>query len=332
MPAMRLPEQPTRTPITDRRYRQRGTLLIARCRRDLALPDHEDLDPRRLVGWLARHRPTWSRHTWRQYKAAVMHLLAAFVDRDGAVQEAMSALHALGSEGCLRRGTRTSASKLKRFPAQDRQRLIDRLAATPSTWSDDLARWLRVGALVGLRPDEWGESWVLHDQGRPVLRVRNAKVTNGRAHGPFRHLLLSGLSDHERADLETHVARARDFINRNQPGRMTQGCAQLLAKTARIVWPRRTRYPTLYSLRHQFAADAKASGLTLTEIAALMGHAVDATSVAHYGRRQAGMDLVRVQAPADEVARIRRPQDAARHNGQRLPRTHPTPPRQPSGA
>ena len=45
---------------------------------------------------------------------------------------------------------------------------------------------------------------------------------------------------------------------------------------------------TLYSARHQFAADAKAAGLSKAEIAALMGHRSIETAGEHYGRRSAG--------------------------------------------
>jgi hypothetical protein len=45
---------------------------------------------------------------------------------------------------------------------------------------------------------------------------------------------------------------------------------------------------TLYSARHQFIADAKASGLTLYEIAALVGHASIRTASEHYGKKKVG--------------------------------------------
>src|SRR3546814_3593759 len=51
-------------------------------------------------------------------------------------------------------------------------------------------------------------------------------------------------------------------------------------------------WPTLYSLRHQLLADAKRT-LTQPEVAAIAGHASDATAGQHYGRRRSG-----VRAPA----------------------------------
>jgi integrase len=56
----------------------------------------------------------------------------------------------------------------------------------------------------------------------------------------------------------------------------------------RACFGKRKRYPTLYSLRHQFAANAKACGLTKAEIAALMGHASEDTAGRHYARRTTG--------------------------------------------
>ena len=44
------------------------------------------------------------------------------------------------------------------------------------------------------------------------------------------------------------------------------------------------------------------------EVAALLGHAVDTTAIKHYGRKTAGVDLVRVRPAPEDVARVRRVQ------------------------
>jgi len=71
------------------------------------------------------------------------------------------------------------------------------------------------------------------------------------------------------------------------------------------LWPKRTSHATLYSMRHQFSANAKASGFTREEIAALMGHAVDTTATQHYGKKTAGYEMITVRPDPAEVARIR---------------------------
>lgn len=43
-----------------------------------------------------------------------------------------------------------------------------------------------------------------------------------------------------------------------------------------------------YSARHQFVEDAKKAGVSLEELAAIMGHASIETATFHYGRKAAG--------------------------------------------
>ncbi len=72
------------------------------------------------------------------------------------------------------------------------------------------------------------------------------------------------------------------------------------------LWPSRTMWPTLYTGRHQFAANLKKAGYSRLEIAALMGHATDETAHSHYGKKKAGRKTGGlVQALESEVQRIR---------------------------
>ena len=68
---------------------------------------------------------------------------------------------------------------------------------------------------------------------------------------------------------------------------------------------KRGKYPSLYSLRHQFSADAKGSGFTKAEVAALLGHGSDATAGTHYARGVSGESAVRVAPVASQVLSVR---------------------------
>ncbi|MCA8451381.1 hypothetical protein, partial [Burkholderia vietnamiensis] len=79
----------------------------------------------------------------------------------------------------------------------------------------------------------------------------------------------------------------------------------------------RKTYPTLYSARHQFAADAKSSGWTQAEVAALLGHASDDTAARHYARARSGQSAIRVAPVGQEIQTVRakaRPYTARRRN------------------
>ena len=305
---MPLLARPQRSSSTQQAYQLRTRNLVRRCRRELKIHPHEALDYRRFVGWLITHKTQWSRPTWRQYKAAVAYTLEIETElrHDPVAQEALETLLPVDVEGCPASTQRTSGSKLKRFPVREYRQILKALDTPPSSpWANDLQRWLQAGLLTGLRPQEWAQSKWTHRDGEAALLVTNAKATNQRAHGPTRTILLGGLTDDERALIRAHLDRASIFVKANRFRQFYQGCAAVLARTVRRLWPKRQGHVTLYSARHQFSADAKASGLLPEELAALMGHAVDTTATKHYGKKTAGLEMVRVRPDPREVAKVR---------------------------
>lgn len=304
---MALPARPQRSPETQASYQRRARDLIRRCRRELKIHHNEILDYRRFVGWLVTRKTQWSRPTWRQYKAAVVYALEieARQHHDPVAQEALETLLPIDVEGCAPTTKRTSGSKLKRFPLKDYRQIMVYLDENPNAWGPDLQRWLAASLLTGLRPREWGQASMTRRGDEDALVVVNAKATNQRAHGPTRTILLGGLTDDERELIREHLDRSTLFSKAGEFPRFYHGCAAVLSRTVRRLWPRRKEHVTLYSARHQFTADAKASGLLPEEIAALMGHAVDTTATKHYGKKTAGLDMIRVRPDPAEVARIR---------------------------
>jgi len=306
---MPLPSQPSRTVSTEQAYKKRANSLVLRCRRELVLHPQEVLDDRRFVGWLINQKPLLSRPTWRQYKAAVVYKLQLASEKnfDPIAQEALESLLPEDVEGCVSTTKKTSGAKLKRFPMKDYRQLMRELSEHTNPWAPDLKNWLTAGLLTGLRPREWGQAKMTIRDGEPALVVVNAKATNHRAHGPTRTIMLGGLTDEERTIIKSHLERATMFAKTGEfQNRFYQGCAAVLARTVRQLWRKRgTGYVTLYSARHQFSADAKASGLLPEELAALMGHAVDTTATKHYGKKTAGMEMIRVRPDPKEVAKVR---------------------------
>lgn len=280
--------------------------MVVKCRKVLGIPNHTELDYRQFVGWLAGRKPELSRDTWRQYKASVVFFLEGEAQKGNAVAgEALETLSQIDVTGCVKKTYKTSARKQKKVPLKEFKMIIRYLDRNPSPWGEDLERWVSASLLTGLRPAEWaGASFGMID-GEKALIVINAKATNGRAHGPTRSILLGGLSDDERQMIADHVDRANEWEQAQQYDKFYHGVAATLARVVRKIWATKDAYPTLYSMRHQFAANAKASGFTREEIAALMGHAVDNTATEHYGRKTAGFDMIRVRPDPKEVTKIR---------------------------
>lgn len=304
--SMPLPNKPTRLDRTEQRYRRRTKNLVGQCRKMLGLPNHQTLDYRQFVGWLIGRKAELSRDTWRQYKASVVFFLSQEAEKGNAIaSESMELLKNVDVTGCVKKSKKTSGSKQKKVPLKEFKAIMKYLDANPTPWSQDLERWIGAGLLTGLRPAEWANARFGVADGEECLIVDNAKATNGRAHGPTRSILLGGLTDEERQMIAEHVERAREWEQAQQYDKFYHGIASTMARVVRKIWPKREGYPTLYSMRHQFAANAKASGFTREEIAALMGHAVDTTATEHYGRKTAGFDLIRVRPDPAEVAKVR---------------------------
>lgn len=318
----------TRTKQTTAHYLRRAATLARRAKAELGLGLSEPLDPRQFVAWLAERKDGLTKPSWRQYKsAAVCHLEHLATD---AALEARDWLLEIDSEGCARQSDKTSATKLKRLPSRDFQKLTDHLRQGGGKWHAPLCDWVVSGMLTGLRPLEWAHADLVWIGSERALSVRNAKATNGRAHGKTRTILLGGLAAEELETIERHLNRAKTWDGMGQYPDFYEGCSQTINYVCRKLWPRRSKHITLYSCRHQFSANAKASGFSREEIAAMMGHAVDTTATRHYGRKVAGEELLRVRAVPEEVERVRSKFDdsrlkKARPEPQPKPRLEPNP-------
>lgn len=81
--------------------------------------------------------------------------------------------------------------------------------------------------------------------------------------------------------------------------------SDFLYRAVRKAFPRRRPHITLYSYRHQFAADKKRVW-GQAEVAALMGHASDRTAGMNYARAVSGRGSSAVKPLNTEVAQVRR--------------------------
>ena len=270
----------TRTAETREHYRALARRLLRQFERESGVEWRSD--PLAACRWLANRRPTLARATWRSYKAAMIFYLS---EGRGPI-EAVEYLLPQTSEPCLRRTSRTSATKLKRLPDEELTKILDHLAKTRGKWDLALGLWLTLGRLTGLRPIEWRVAAIEGEW----LVVINAKTTNGRSFGPIRRLRIDPLNEAELGALERFLA----LVRAHEWNALYRGCRDRLYTVCRTLWPRRRRHPTLYSARHQFSADAKSAGWNRVEVAAGMGHASDRTAGEHYGRKAAGRGEVKM--------------------------------------
>lgn len=287
-------------------YLKKAKGIIKKARISLNLKDGQELDARQLVAWLEDERVLIYKKTWRLYKSAVICYLEKNSDGSEEVLSAIDYLRLLGSEPCKSETDKTSSTKLKRFPWKDFQKITDHLRQTPGKWHLPLLDWIISASLTGLRPQEWVNSKVGLIGSEVALFVKNAKHTNGRAHGDTRTLLLGALAKEEIEVIKRHIERVKTWNSMQQYDSLYEGCALTLNYVSRKLWPNRSKYVTLYSCRHQFTANAKASGFSTEEIAAMMGHAVDTTATKHYGKKTAGNELLRVRALESDIEKVKK--------------------------
>ena len=184
----------------------------------------------------------------------------------------------------------------KRKPAR-RQRISD----------EDFGRWVQ-GLLADEMPVEAGALMLISMTGaRPCelagitvdgqrIRIPGAKHSHGRLRGADRELEAS----QEFCDL---VRNALEAFHKED--RSLDSMRMAIHKVAKRIFPG-GRTPSMYSLRHQFGANLKASGASRRQMAYVMGHqATD--SIGRYGDKRFGRGEAVQVKPAEgaDLSRIR---------------------------
>lgn len=204
----------------------------------------------------------------------------------------------------------TSAKKQKMILAKDLEKLGDYIRETNGKWRTRGFRFLLANIVTGLRPVEWETVQVDDNQqtGIITLIVTNAKATNGRGNGPTRTLTFE--SEHERNIIRDHLYELTRF-REEEPDKpfdnFRERAARRLYEACKHLWPQRKNVFSLYTGRHQFAANAKAGGATREEVANLMGHESSFTASKHYGKKRSGWAQAANKATATTTVKYSQP-------------------------
>ena len=291
-----------RTSSTEESYEYRFGLFIKKRIKEGLITSEDDLrTPAVLVDWLVRKKPDLVSASWRTYKAAITNALQKRIDRGlhsevwrdnaAAALETLSMIAQTGARKKPQPAAGTFA-KRKNYPEAD-ARLVHQflIKERRSEYAEFTALWLRANRLTGLRPHEWGSANVLRNmQGETWLVVKNAKNTNRRGLGPLRRLNISHYTEENIDFLKQWIPFYQSVENNTGWNNLYRYCSRLLHEANRNIWPRRKTVYTLYSPRHQLAADAKAL-MEREEVAAIMGHASNSTAARHYGKRSQAESL-----------------------------------------
>lgn len=254
---------------------------------------------------------TISQDSWRSYRSAFIFTSEIFFHANVIDEDTHKRIENVlkKTKGANKKDLeiRTSAKKQKHLSIKDLKIIDEHLSFSKSMWSMPTRLWLRAGILTGLRPVEWRNASLKTKEGRHYLVVKNAKHTNNRGNGEFRTLHLNHLTQEDIVIIANHLKVVSNFKDDNEQwSEYYKGCANLLKVKNKKAFPNRKKYPTLYSARHQFSANSKASGCTPEELAALMGHATDLTAQALYGKKVNGTRARKPEVEKNEVDSVRR--------------------------
>lgn len=303
-------QAPTKTDATKQSYVARYTTLKQRFCRETGT---NDLDPNEVVAKLILLKPNLTMSSWRQYKASVLH----FIDEHAPQYEnAAETLRQETSSGLKATSRNTSGRKLKQVPVKSWMTIQGALRQRIEhgyRHSKGLLYVLKATLLTGLRPNEWSFSEIgTHEgTGRPVLRIRNSKHSNGRANGAFREIFIDGLTPDEHTDIEAALAycRAPDDEEAKKIRLALRDEFRETIKSGRASappWRLGHFNVTLYSFRHQFIADAKSTFDDPVLISATVGHNSTSTAFEHYGKRKNGRNQVRVYPTPESVEAVQK--------------------------
>lgn len=286
----------------------------------------ELMNPIAYSEWVVKMAPSWEYSTFRQVKAASKLGLKNRFEFGGVLHAGLERLERVKKQDC-KTGRRTAAKKAgqeitadmeketsghkaKSIPSKHLLALIQYLEenahrdasedeerrgkgrAPRGQWGIRSVKMLLASVATGLRPIEWDSAQAEEIKGEIYIRVRNAKGTNGRAHGEYRTVGIA--ADHPLSNVVmSHLREIQDFAiaNPSKPGYYTAECNEAIKKVMQeIAQAQGIRYIALqmYTGRHQFSANVKRAGFSDAQISYMMGHNSARTARDHYGKAVSG--------------------------------------------
>lgn len=278
----------TRTENTVQTYLKRAENLLARIADELQLPEDAFPPPAEVVAFMRRNAPQWKWATFRQYQASLVCRYEVEAERTGnkLFVETAEEIRRLSHSDCRPEKAlgQTSSRKRKGIRLADYDLLIPNLSnpARKGEFSKRAALWLMAAVATGLRPREWEHAELDAKQG--LLHAENAKATNGRATGPVRSVPVA---PEDIGVVQAHLESLRELKAKGYSWvQIHTHCAVALNRACKALWGNDpTKRYALYSARHQFSANTKATH-TPEEVAALLGHASVRTARTHYAPRR----------------------------------------------
>lgn len=217
---------------------------------------------------------------------------------------------------------RPGRTVVKHLPEEVVERILATLETADRRYSRQLFLLLTSTLATGLRPIEWSSTLVKREAGRIVLTVKNAKfkpkgsinersvVKNSRrGNGPYRELIFTG----DETEITSFMNDIEELIKTEIKRPWSVHKRSLNKELKRVIYalidanclPHFFSNTSIYSFRHQAAANAKATlGVKGGQAAAVLGHASARTAVRSYGRPGRGKNGFKVEASRESVSLV----------------------------
>lgn len=290
-------QNPLQTQETKSAYLKRAALLIN------AAADHangSEVTIPDVIEWFVNKANSLAPNTVRQYRAALVTYIneqsrLGLISPD-MTNQSIQLLQMIRSAGNY--GSNTSSRKAKSVTQNQIARLTSKLESKKNLFANAASLMFKGSLVAGLRPQEWFTAALEIDKksGNGILKVTNAKATNGRSFGKTRELFIPAQS------VET-VKSAIESLSKLKAAGFSQDRIYRRCKDAvrRAGVVNRDRNVCLYTARHQFTANMK-NIYSPEEVALLLGHNTSETASRHYGKRRSGhpeyRDFARLVKPA----------------------------------
>ena len=307
----------SRTDDTTRAYLTRGLQLWKRAAKETAHSQY-DLKPKAFLAWLENLLLILMPASKRQYIASTRAYLAERLKHanEADLSELNDAIAYITKIKAPNYNAdeythkpwkgHTSSQKSKQCSDSFIASMVIEARNVRGKWVEDAVLWMVTNRLVGLRPSEWRTAKLIELNGQQILVVNNGKHSNERANGPVRHLNVTALGPVELNLIKLLLkAIAIYAVDDKDWHDFYTGSRKAVYRIARKILGSQRKYPSLYSTRHQFSADAKSAGMSKEVVAALMGHATNETAGIHYCLKKHGRGSCRVAPGSSEVATVR---------------------------
>ena len=268
------------------------------------------------IAWLERLRvQPWSEVTTRRYRSALLWFLESMdtfpespfwmlpAHRE-RIKDALR-LPWAGESLTLPNRPKSPGKRMRSFGRERWDKVRHRLQSA-NEWETVL--WMESVMRVGVRPVEWVRGVVWDNNKIRVPCAKGAFDESGRR--------IRGLETERILDLTNWPEAERNMIAVWVHLRTTpeERAALLIKMAKRLRWAWDQEFGslrpriTLYTARHQFAANLRAHRVDAAKIAAMMGHSSDQTQRTHYGRGahgKTGQGITTPDVSAMLVAQVR---------------------------